>query len=207
MWKDWSLVWTVLLATGCPQSHIFLQGLCGGLGVALGQGEAPILLVTGLIGQEVEDAAQGAWEAVLEAAAQADIEQRVEAAVEIRQAEGQHFGQPQMGQVGRVLRLHQHQDVNDVKGQPAEHEAEHHGADDATSPLGAGHAPPAGAACCLVIHHPVAQGNDEDGEQEPQAETQRDDDPGHLRAVAGSAYHLVAMAMLCREDKVGRAAD
>lgn len=81
-----------------------LLSIAGALGVGVGVYVGDGNPGGGVLADEVEDVAQRAAHAVFEASAQTHVEQRVEAAVEIRQTQRQHVRQVKSGTVGGMPR-------------------------------------------------------------------------------------------------------
>lgn len=164
----------------------------------------------GLLADEGQHGSQRSAHAVLEAAAQAHIEQRVEAAVEVGQAQRQRVAQVERRPVGRMARCDQVEEVHDVQRQPAQEEAQNHARDHPQRLVGAGSA--AGQLTPtrrrLAVHNPVADGDDQEGKQEAHQEAVDGDKPGAEWRVHRHALPLdLARFDLLGVDELGDAAE
>ncbi|KAF3848222.1 hypothetical protein F7725_021250 [Dissostichus mawsoni] len=160
-----------------------------------------------LLADEVQHVAQRAVHAVFEPPTQTHVEQRVEAAVEVSQAQRKHLRQVQLGTVRGVTRGQQHHEVHDVQRQPAQEEAQHHHNDDPQRPLGPGPTP-RDPALRPAVNHQVTGHDHQEGEQESNQEAVGDDKPGAEVRVHRDALSLLLTRLdLLGVDKLGDAAD
>lgn len=160
-----------------------------------------------LLADEVEEVAQGAVHAVLEAPAQAGVEQRVQAAVEVGQTQGQDLGDVDRRGVGGPTWGHQLEEVHDVQREEAEKEARHHGNDDPECFLGA-MAVRRGARLGPLVHHPVADHDHQEGEEESQQKAGGGDGPPAQHRVDGHTLPLVLPGFnFLGEDELGDASE
>lgn len=159
------------------------------------------------LADEVQDVAQGAVHAVLEALAQTHIQQGVEAAVEIGQAQRHDVGQVKSGTVRGMPRGDQYEEVHDVQREPAQEEAEHHSHDDPQCALGPG-ATPSQPPLRPAVHHQMAHQDHQEREDEPHEEAEGSDRPD---AVFGVGHHTLSLVQACVDlrsvNKLGDAAD
>lgn len=133
------------------RSHFcHLLAITGALTVHMGDAD----LGGHVLAYEVEDITQGAVHTVFEALTQTHIEQRVEAAVEVSQAERYNVCQVKFGTHIRTLRGGHYKEIHDVQRYSAQEEVQHHSDDDPQGFLGSSptscHSP-----LCVAENHQV----------------------------------------------------